>query len=106
MAQEVPPELAHSIKEEGEVQTLEEGETALELQKLKHQLELTGGIEPEVLTEYQQTKTRYDFLSTQTEDITAAVGSLDSVIRDLDATIEKKFLVSFKAIDERFTQYF
>ncbi|MDP3985898.1 MAG: chromosome segregation SMC family protein [Candidatus Veblenbacteria bacterium] len=106
MAQEVPPELAHSIKEEGEVQILEEGETALELQKLKHQLELTGGIEPEVLTEYQQTKTRYDFISTQTEDLTTAVASLDSVIRDLDATIEKKFLVSFKAIDEKFTQYF
>ena len=106
LAQEVPPELIHSIKELGEVKSLDEGATALELQKLKHQLELAGGIEPEVLTEYQQTKTRYDFLSSQTADLQSAAASLESIIRDLDATIEKKFLTSFKEINEKFTQYF
>ena len=106
LAQEVPPELIHSIKELGEVKSLDEGATALELQKLKHQLELAGGIEPEVLTEYQQTKTRYDFLSSQTADLHSAAASLESIIRDLDATIEKKFLTSFKEINEKFTQYF
>ena len=106
LAQEVPPELIHSIKELDEVKSLDEGATALELQKLKHQLELAGGIEPEVLTEYQQTKTRYDFLSSQTADLHSATASLESIIRDLDATIEKKFLTSFKEINEKFTQYF
>lgn len=106
MAHEVSTELVHTIKELGEVKSIDEGETALELQKLKHQLELTGGIEPEVLTEYQQTKTRYDFLSNQTEDLHNAATSLESIIRDLDITIEKKFLVSFKVINEKFSQYF
>ncbi len=106
MAQEISPEMAHSIKESGEVKAINEGATALELQKLKHQLELTGGIEPEVISEYQQTKTRFDFLSSQTEDLHAAVASLESIIRDLDVTIEKKFLVSFKEINEKFGQYF
>lgn len=106
MAHEVSPELVHTIKEPGEVKTLDEGAVALELQKLKHQLELTGGIEPEVLTEYQQTKTRYDFLSSQTQDLEAAAASLESIIRDLDSTIEKKFLASFKIINEKFIQYF
>ena len=106
MAQEVSPELVRVIKEAGEVKSLNEGETALELQRLKHQLELTGGIEPEVVSEYQQTKTRYDFLAEQMDDLQTATASLESIIRDLDATIEKKFLVSFKEINEKFTQYF
>ena len=106
MAQEVSPELVRVIKEAGEVKSLVEGETALELQRLKHQLELTGGIEPEVVSEYQQTKTRYDFLAEQMDDLQTATASLESIIRDLDATIEKKFLVSFKEINEKFTQYF
>ena len=106
MAQEDSPELVRVIKEAGEVKSLVEGETALELQRLKHQLELTGGIEPEVVSEYQQTKTRYDFLAEQMDDLQTATASLESIIRDLDATIEKKFLVSFKEINEKFTQYF
>jgi len=106
MAKEVSPELAHAIKEAGEVKTLDEGAVALELQKLKHQLELTGGIEPDVLIEYQQTKTRYDFITTQTNDLAAAAASLESIIRDLDATIEKQFLANFKVINEKFNQYF
>ncbi len=106
MAQEITAELVRSIKESGEVKILNEGEVALEIQKLKHQLELTGGIEPEVISEYQQTKTRFDFLSAQMDDLRAAAASLESIIRDLDVTIEKKFLASFKDINEKFTQYF
>lgn len=106
MAQELPPELVHTVKEPGKVQEIDEGASALELQKLKHQLELTGGIEPEVVAEYQQTKTRFDFLTTQTEDLRRAIGSLEQVIRDLDAIIEERFLKSFKAINEKFVKYF
>jgi len=94
------------LEQDTQVKSLNEGETALELQRLKHQLELTGGIEPEVVSEYQQTKTRYDFLAEQMDDLQTATASLESIIRDLDATIEKKFLVSFKEINEKFTQYF
>lgn len=106
MAQEVPPELVHEIKSLGTVTAIDEGGVALELQKLKHQLELTGGIEPEVVTEYQQTKTRYDFINNQLTDLKTAIGSLENVIKDLDETIQKKFLLSFKAINEKFSKYF
>jgi chromosome segregation protein len=106
LAQEVSPELAHEIKAPGEVQPIDEGAVALELQKLKHQLELTGGIEPEVVSEYQQTKTRYDFLTSQVDDLKQAVGSLESIIRDLDDTIDKQFQASFKVINEKFSKYF
>ncbi len=106
MAQEMTLELVHEIKSVTTTQAIDEGATALELQKLKHQWELTGGIEPEVVGEYQQTKTRFDFLTTQVADLQAAAASLESIIHDLDATIHQKFLTSFKAINEKFGAYF
>ncbi|MBU1038888.1 AAA family ATPase [Patescibacteria group bacterium] len=106
LAQETTVELVREIKEVGEVKLIDEGIVALELQKLKRQLELTGGIEPEVVTEYQQTKTRFDFLTSQTGDLEQAAKSLESIIQDLDKTIEKKFTVDFNRINDKFTEYF
>lgn len=106
LAQEVPAELIRTIKESSEPEPIDEGAVALELQKLKHQFELTGGIEPEVLQEYQQTKTRFDFLTAQLDDLHQAADSLEHVIRDLDQTIEQQFLESFKVINQKFMEYF
>lgn len=106
MAQDVPSELVFEIKKDGGVEVIEEGSVALEVQRLKNQVELTGGIEPEVITEYQQTKTRFDFLTTQIDDLETAAQSLESIIGDLDNTIQKKFLASFKLINEKFAKYF
>ncbi len=106
MSQELPPELAQIIKEPGEIKALDEGEAALEIQKLKHQLETTGGIEPEVITEYQRTKERHDFLSNQEHDLKSAINSLKQIIQELDQTITQEFLTNFRAINEKFSKYF
>ena len=106
MVQEASLELIHEIKAAKAVTAINEGEVALEIKKTKGQLELTGGLEPEVVTDYEQTKTRYDFLHTQTTDLEQAVHSLESIIHDLDETIGKRFLASFRAINEKFAEYF
>ncbi|MFH1111997.1 MAG: AAA family ATPase [Patescibacteria group bacterium] len=106
MSQEIPPELSHAVKEAGEAKTINEGEVALEIQKIKHQLEVTGGMEPEVIAEYQHTKERYDFLTTQQDDLTKAINSLENVIHDLDQIISKQFIANFNAINEKFVKYF
>ncbi len=106
MSQELPPELALAIKQLGEIKELDEGETALEIQKLKHQLETTGGIEPEVIAEYQRTKERHDFLSNQEHDLKSAIASLEQIIQELDQTITQEFLTNFRAINEKFAKYF
>ncbi len=106
LAQEASPELVREIKQAGSVEEIDEVSAALEVQKLKRQLELTGGIEPEVVSEYQQTKTRFDFLTSQTADLEQAAKSLESIIQDLDKTIEKKFTADFKKINEKFSEYF
>ncbi len=106
MVQEVPLELIHEIKAGGEVETIDEGAAALEIKKIKGQLELSGGIEPEVVSDYEQTKTRFDFLAGQITDLEQATQALGSIIEDLDETIAQRFLVSFKAINEKFVEYF
>lgn len=77
-----------------------------EIQKLKHALELVGGIDQAVTEEYQSTSTRHEFLSTQSKDLAAALGQLQQVIAELDNTIKHQFDESFERINERFQHYF
>ncbi|MDD5290425.1 MAG: AAA family ATPase [Patescibacteria group bacterium] len=81
-------------------------EAILEITKLKHQLEMIGGIDPEIQSEYSTTKERFDFLSIQTKDLESSLESLEKLILELDETIRKQFETSFKIIDEEFQKYF
>ena len=76
------------------------------IRKLKFQLEQIGGIDPLIVEEYEETKTRFEFLSTQSEDLLKASDSLREVIKELDEKIEKIFKGSFKKINEEFNRYF
>jgi chromosome segregation protein len=93
-------------KNEAVLNESEKQEMSLEITKMKHQLEMIGGIDPEVQGEYGATKERFDFLSTQTKDMHNSLESLEKLILDLDETIRKQFEASFKIIDEEFQKYF
>ncbi|MBI4281308.1 AAA family ATPase, partial [Candidatus Uhrbacteria bacterium] len=77
-----------------------------EIKKLKHQLELIGGTDPESVAEYHKTKERYDFLTTQSTDLTNAMQSLEGAIQELDDTIKVQFDTAFKTINDEFQKYF
>jgi chromosome segregation protein len=77
-----------------------------DITKLKNQLELIGGIEPETEKEYEETKKRYDFLFEQTEDLNKTIKSLEKVIIELDSVIKDRFEIEFKVISEKFNEYF
>ncbi len=76
------------------------------ISQLKRQLELIGGIDPEIENEYIQTKERHDFLSGQVNDLLATGQSLETVIEELDATIKERFDKEFKIISQKFEEYF
>ncbi|MDD5567058.1 MAG: AAA family ATPase [Patescibacteria group bacterium] len=76
------------------------------IHQLKHQLELTGGIDENVTGEYSQTNERYTFLKTQSDDLNKAIASLEQAITDLDETIKRQFDESFQKISKEFTKYF
>ncbi len=80
-------------------------EVMSEIQKLKYQLSLIGGIDQEVAAEYEQTKERFDFLSEQITDLRAAMADLEKMILELDDIMKKKRAASFKKIRKEFDRY-
>ncbi len=76
------------------------------IQKLKYQLSLIGGIDEEVVKEYEETKVRYDFLTGQMDDLGKAVHDLQTMIVELDELMKKKRAAAFKKIRKEFDRYF
>ncbi|MBU0722054.1 hypothetical protein KKA93_01175 [Patescibacteria group bacterium] len=84
-----------------------DAEAALEkINSLQRQIDQIGGIDPEIEKEYIETKERFDYLENQTHDLNNAVGSLEKIIKELDAIIKEKFDKKFKNISAKFEEYF
>lgn len=81
-------------------------ELVTEIGKAKHQLELIGGIDPEIQNEYQEIKTRHEFLDTQIKDLRQSIAALEKLILELDSNIKEQFDDSFKFINDEFQKYF
>jgi chromosome segregation protein len=109
-------DLDREIEEEGirelvsnnKVQVLDfdRGEIRGRIHKLKHQLELIGGIDPGVAEEYKEVKERHEFLENQSKDLKEAIKSLEKVISQLEETIKKQFSAAFQRINIEFEKYF
>ena len=76
------------------------------INKLKNQMEVIGGIDPEIEAEYQTIKSRYNFLTAQISDMDHAMEALKKLVSDLEATIKKQMEKSFAEINQYFQKYF
>ncbi len=94
------------VRDEKEKNQIERFEVQEKITSLKRQLELIGGIDPEIESEYITTKERHDFLSGQVNDLLATGQSLEDIIIELDATIKERFDKEFKVIAQKFEEYF
>lgn len=107
-------EMAQELGERAERAKAEfnpEAETRLEeilprIQKLKYQLQLIGGIDPEAVKEYEDTKARFEYLDVQTVDLKQALNDLDKVIAELDQTIKVRSEAAFRQLNRDFNRYF
>ncbi|MFH0852808.1 MAG: AAA family ATPase [bacterium] len=77
-----------------------------EIRRLKHNLELIGGIDEGVTVEFESTNERYKFLRSQSDDLLSALDKLEKVIAELDQTIKNQFDASFEKINKQFQHYF
>jgi len=77
-----------------------------QIQKLKYQLQLIGGIDPEVTREYEETKTRFEYLDGQTSDLKKAITDLEHVVAELDMTIKARSEAAFRQLNRDFDKYF
>ena len=77
-----------------------------EIGRMKMQLEQIGGIDSMIIEEYNETNTRFDFLTQELKDLADALVSLESIIKEMDQRINAEFEKAFEQINKEFTKYF
>ncbi|HJT58119.1 MAG TPA: chromosome segregation protein SMC [Ktedonobacteraceae bacterium] len=73
---------------------------------LRGRLKALGGSDPDAPQQYEETRTRFEFLSTQITDMDQAAQHLRSIISQLDVTMARQFEVTFSAVNARFREHF
>lgn len=76
------------------------------ISKLKHQLELTGGVDELTIAEYHETESRFGNLQAQIEDLRKSMGDLREIMDELDEHIKSKFNEAFHNVNAKFEHYF
>lgn len=76
------------------------------MQRMRSQLEWIGGIDPTTVKEHDETKERFTKLTEQSADLRQAIGSLETVIAELDKTIKERGDAAFTLLDREFGSYF
>ncbi len=76
------------------------------LAELERQVESLGAINLTAIDECQELETRFDFLKTQTDDLTHALNQLEKAIVKINRTTKKRFQETFDGVNERFQQVF
>jgi chromosome segregation protein len=84
----LPPELEETIRQQ------------------KALIRRIGAINPEAENEYNEVKTRFEFLTSQVEDLTKAESDIREVIAELDLLMEREFQRTFDAVAQEFKQIF
>jgi chromosome segregation protein len=79
---------------------------AVEIQKNKYKLSLIGGIDEEVVKEFEETKARHDVLDRELLDLQKASAELEKLVLELDEMMKKKRDFAFKKIKKEFAKYF
>ena len=95
---------ADALKHDGE--EIDQQQLEKEIGRLKVQTEQIGGIDPMIVEEYNETNTRFDFLTQELKDLADALVSLESIIKEMDQRISVEFEKAFEEINKEFMKYF
>ncbi|MEK7120036.1 MAG: AAA family ATPase, partial [Patescibacteria group bacterium] len=77
-----------------------------EIDRASARLELAQDVDPEIEKEFKNTDERFNFLSTQVEDLNKAMGSLKEVIAELEQEMQEIFDKGFEKLKEEFKKFF
>jgi chromosome segregation protein len=76
------------------------------VEKLKREIEGIGAINPMAMETYNEIKLRYDFITTQRQDILNSKNSLMQTIDEIDQVAKENFMKTFSQIRENFQTVF
>jgi len=76
------------------------------LVSVKNQIESLGPVNMKAIEDYNNLKTRYDFLISQRDDLIKAKANLDSIIEEITDTMSKMLSTAIKKVNEEFNKVF
>ncbi len=76
------------------------------IRQQKAQIRRMGAINPEAQIEYQEVRDRFEFLTSQVEDLEKAEKDIREVITELDLLMEREFRRTFDSVAEEFKEIF
>ncbi|MFQ5856651.1 MAG: chromosome segregation protein SMC [Anaerolineae bacterium] len=109
MGEELPRQLTLAMEDEAEVlPVVTEIPEGLErrVQQLRRQLRQVGTASPEIIAEYEETKARHDFLTSQAADLEEAAADLRAVAAELTEVMTERFAATFEEVARAFERYF
>jgi chromosome segregation protein len=74
--------------------------------ELNETIQAMGPVNVGAIEEYEELKTRYDFLSKQQQDLTLSIAELEEAITRINATTRKKLREAYDALREKFQVVF
>ena len=77
-----------------------------EIAQLKDRIRRMGAVSTVAIEEYEELKQRYEFLTSQQEDLIKAKQTLKDTINKLNKTSEELFLDTFEKIKDEFKRFF
>jgi chromosome segregation protein len=97
------PDMDEGLSEEEETQLRR---LRRRIDSLRSRLKAMGGCDINAPQQYEETRTRFEFLSSQITDMDQAALHLRSIIGQLDVTMARQFEVTFQAVNTRFREHF
>ena len=85
---------------------LDDDSLRAEAAALQQQVDALGPVNPLAIEEHDEEVKRFDFLTTQRADLNDARNSLQTAIREIDATARDMFLATFTQVRENFRHIF
>jgi chromosome segregation protein len=77
-----------------------------DVRRFRLQLNRLGSVNPNAPIEFEELRTRHEFLTSQTADLEQATADLRQVISELDRLMEQEFSTTFEAVSKEFRGYF
>jgi chromosome segregation protein len=99
----VTPDEPGTLSEEEEAQLRK---LRRRVDSLRSRVKALGGCDPDAPQQYEEIRTRFEFLSTQIQDMEQAALHLRSIIGQLDVTMARQFETTFQAVNVRFREHF
>ncbi len=100
------PTFLHALKDAVAIPEMDLHDRRRMIDRLKIRYEEHSGIGNDVVTEYDTTRERDEFLSREVIDIEGSIRNLEALIIDLKKILDDKFTAGVQVINERFGEFF